>query len=103
MSAPGLTPRKDSVSLLPQLNDREPQVVGHPAVSELLGLLHAPLVGGTRLVLAPQTLQNLAETSPGVALVLVSVPRRNEGIQRPLEGPWPCGAPFFSLAPQVRG
>jgi hypothetical protein len=42
------------------LDDREPQVLGHPAVPELLGLPDALLVGGSRLVLAPQALQNLA-------------------------------------------
>ena len=71
----GLTPREGPVSLLPQLYDREPQVLGHPAVAVLLGLLYAPLVGGSRLVLATQTPQNLAEPSPGVALVLMSIPK----------------------------
>jgi hypothetical protein len=48
ISLSGLTRRRDSVSLLLQLNERDAQVLGHPAVAELLGLPDAGLVGGPR-------------------------------------------------------
>jgi hypothetical protein len=70
ISSFGLTRRKSSVSLLSQLNERDAQVLGHPAVAELLGLPDARLVGGPRLVLASQAPENLAQASVRVSLVL---------------------------------
>src|SRR3712207_5438982 len=69
----GLTRRRGNVSLLPQLDQREPQVIGHPAVAELLGLPDARLVGVPRLVLAPEPAEDLAKA--GVRVPLVLVPR----------------------------
>jgi hypothetical protein len=66
----GLTLRAGSVSLLSQLDDGDPQVLDHPAVAKLLGLPDARLVGGSRLVLASQVPENLAQTAPGVAFIL---------------------------------
>jgi hypothetical protein len=48
------------VRLFAQLDEREPQVLGHPAVPELLGLPDTLLVGSPCLVFAPEMREYVA-------------------------------------------
>jgi hypothetical protein len=69
----GLTRRTRSVSLLAQLDEREPQILGHPAVTVLLRLPDTLLVDGPSLVFAPETGEYVSQARISVALVLMSV------------------------------
>ncbi|HET7272046.1 MAG TPA: hypothetical protein VFI90_13290 [Rubrobacter sp.] len=51
-----LTPKRPRIDLLVQLDQGEPEVLGHTAVPELLSLADTPLVSSPRLVLAPEYL-----------------------------------------------
>src|SRR3954454_3880105 len=57
-------------SSLVELDQGEPEVVGHPAVAVLLRLGDARLVGGTRLVFSSQVGEHVAEARVGVPLVV---------------------------------
>src|SRR5688572_20822704 len=66
----GLTCSTPFSSLLAKLYERGSQLLGHPTMAVLLGLPDVYIVRLTLLVLAPQSPQDIAEPSPGVALVL---------------------------------
>src|SRR5215212_7135424 len=55
--------------LLAQLYHCIPQVLGHAAVAELLGLVDTPLISDAGLVLTPDPLEGIAQTQVRVALV----------------------------------
>ena len=59
--------------MLAQLYDREPEILSHAAVAELLGLGYACFVGGSRLVFAPETGECVAQAQVRVALVVASL------------------------------
>ena len=54
-----LTPERPPLDLPAELNPREPEVLGHPAVPEFPGLPDAGAVGVPRLVLPPELRQHL--------------------------------------------
>src|SRR5215210_4152494 len=58
--------------LLAQLYHCIPQVLGHAAVAELLGLVDTPLISDAGLVLTPDPLEGIAQTQVRVALVVAS-------------------------------
>src|SRR5918911_3879931 len=63
----GTLSRKSS---LVELDQGEPEVVGHPAVAVLLRLVDARLVDGTRLVFSSQVGEHVAEARVRVPLVV---------------------------------